>query len=666
MDFDCQRCGWCCENININVSYSDIIRWAKEKRFDILSEIEYIDHEDRKKRGFYIRKTVTSPKQACPYLTIEDGLSSCSIYETRPRSCVEFPEAHGKDEKEKIKCPARGDFEVDEKTLYDFKREQAFDFMLAEDRKEKLKDILSIAKNVHVGLHILKEFGDDPQETLKVTTKGTERTAWTEVGSLHLQEQDEPTHYIWTATKKAEHGDFDFANTAQGGTTLNSVTLYVYAKNASGSQNISCFVWNGTSFTEYIITPGTTYGWSNVSVPVLDTWTKVDGAQLYVKQPNNTARTDIDAAYLLCDYTAGEIAKGFSDSGSGADVFAKVITFQSPEFSDVGAGADTFDADWRALFVTDSIGGVDVFETLYREMGFADTISGDDVWTIPWKLIPKAFADSIGGTDVWTLTRPVYFTDVGSGTDVFTKAVTLQSKAFIDTISGSDVFATFYREMGFVDTIGGVDVFTVMLFKGFADSAGGVDVWTLTRPVYFSDSVTGTDVFTTPYRELPFADTISGADVFTTPYREMGFVDTVAGTDVMTIMKLLSVVDTILGSDVFTTPYRELKVSDTISGADVFTMPLAQMGFADTILGTEVFEKFDVGGIVSKFMVDTGQGFDVFAQVSILDFTDAIVGTDVFLVTKPEVIVKITAEDFDQILITDGELSQVKITWGDI
>lgn len=303
MTFECQRCGWCCRNININVSYSDVLRWTKEKRFDILGEISYIDHKDSKKRGFYITKTVTAPKSACPYLTTENGLSSCSIYSTRPRSCTEFPDAHAKDEKQKIECPARGDFELDEKTLFELKREQAFDFMLAEDRKEKLIRILAIAKDVHEGLGILKEFGDDPTETLKVTTLGMERTGWTGVGTLHLQEQDEPTHYIWTATKKAEHGDFDFANTAFSSTTLNSVTLYVYAKNILGTRMLEYYIWDGTSWTEYNLVPTAGFSWMNIAVPVLDTWTKVDGAKLYVKQPNQTDRTDIDAAYLLCDYS---------------------------------------------------------------------------------------------------------------------------------------------------------------------------------------------------------------------------------------------------------------------------------------------------------------------------------------------------------------------------
>lgn len=298
MEFECQRCGWCCENVNINIAYSDILRWVKQKRFDILGEISYIEHEDKKKRGFYFIKTVEAPKQACPFL--KDN--SCTIHDTIPRACDEFPTAHNKDEKQEIKCPAHDSFQINEKEVANLKKEQAFDFVIAEDRKDRLLHYLTLARTVQAGLEELKEFGDDPTETLKVTTMGTERAGWTEVGTLHLQEQDQPTHYVWTVTKKAEHGDWDFANTAYSAETLNSVTLYVYAYNDVGRE-LSFFIHDGTSWTEYAIILPTSYGWSNIATPVLDTWTKVDGAKLYVAQPNQADKSWIDAAYLLIDYT---------------------------------------------------------------------------------------------------------------------------------------------------------------------------------------------------------------------------------------------------------------------------------------------------------------------------------------------------------------------------
>ena len=298
MTFECQRCGWCCENVNINISYSDILRWVKEKRFDILGEISYIEHEDSKKRGFYIIKTVEAPKQSCPFL--KDSL--CTIHNTLPRACKEFPIAHNDDEKLKIECPARDGFQSDKDEVLKLKKEQAFDFQIAEDRKDTLLHYLTLVRTVQAGMAELKEFGDDPTETLKATTLGTERTAWTAVGTLHLQEQDQPTHYVWTATKKAEHGDWDFANTVYSAETFNSATLYIYSQNPN-LRDLSAFIWDGSIWTEYVMTHPATWGWHSLAVPVINSWTKVDGAQLYIKQPNQTDRSDVDAAYLLIDYT---------------------------------------------------------------------------------------------------------------------------------------------------------------------------------------------------------------------------------------------------------------------------------------------------------------------------------------------------------------------------
>ena len=50
--------------------------------------------------------------------------------------------------------------------------------------------------------------------SLYVNGLGTESSGWTEVGdSPYLNALDQPTHYIYSATKKAEHGDFTFTDT---------------------------------------------------------------------------------------------------------------------------------------------------------------------------------------------------------------------------------------------------------------------------------------------------------------------------------------------------------------------------------------------------------------------------------------------------------------------
>lgn len=147
MNFKCQRCGWCCKNVVINVSYSDIIRWWKEKRYDILKEISYLANYGKMGDGFYIAKTTFAPKQPCPFLRE----NSCTIHDTRPLSCKDFPKAHAKNEKQKIKCPARKNFELDRENLYLLKKKQVIDFKKAEENKEKLLKILIDSRKILVG-----------------------------------------------------------------------------------------------------------------------------------------------------------------------------------------------------------------------------------------------------------------------------------------------------------------------------------------------------------------------------------------------------------------------------------------------------------------------------------------------------------------------------------
>jgi Fe-S-cluster containining protein len=75
----------------ICISYSDIVRWQKEKRNDILREVSYAKGFPGG-NGFYFAKTVKGPvKQQCPFLEKQDGLFSCSIQMTKPIGCDDFP-----------------------------------------------------------------------------------------------------------------------------------------------------------------------------------------------------------------------------------------------------------------------------------------------------------------------------------------------------------------------------------------------------------------------------------------------------------------------------------------------------------------------------------------------------------------------------------------------
>lgn len=132
--FNCKRCGWCCENKVINIAASDLMRWKKEGRKDILKEISWIHNYPRDNTGgFYIAQTAFNPKQACPFLKYDDNLSSCFIYQTRPRCCRNFP--YGQ---EIVKeCPGSSEisFDLDPNISKNVKTEQYKDFKLAFDNR---------------------------------------------------------------------------------------------------------------------------------------------------------------------------------------------------------------------------------------------------------------------------------------------------------------------------------------------------------------------------------------------------------------------------------------------------------------------------------------------------------------------------------------------------
>lgn len=138
MMFQCQRCGWCCKNVVINVSYSDIVRWLHQERNDVLKEISFINNYPRKGTGgFYIAKTTFNPKRPCPFL--EDGETSiCKIYDTRPVACRDAPLGYTKF----YGCPAFNKTEIPEATRNKIKKRQYQDFRKAHNNWKQLLNIL--------------------------------------------------------------------------------------------------------------------------------------------------------------------------------------------------------------------------------------------------------------------------------------------------------------------------------------------------------------------------------------------------------------------------------------------------------------------------------------------------------------------------------------------
>lgn len=138
--FACRRCGWCCRNLTINVSYSDIIRWFNMGRNDILHEVSFIDNYPKNNTGgFYIAKTVFAPKQQCPFL--ENNV--CEIYETRPLSCKDFPLGH----KNEPSCEGSKGFCFSKTVEAQIKQKQSRDFRIAHNNRKLLLKILVVARS---------------------------------------------------------------------------------------------------------------------------------------------------------------------------------------------------------------------------------------------------------------------------------------------------------------------------------------------------------------------------------------------------------------------------------------------------------------------------------------------------------------------------------------
>jgi len=81
----------------------------------------------------------------------------------------------------------------------------------------------------------------------------------------------------------------------------------VYGQFGGVSQDPIFYLWDGTAWTASGIDLPSTWGWANVVVTsILDTWGKIDGAQMYVYSGNTVTRTDVDCAYLYVEYSVSD------------------------------------------------------------------------------------------------------------------------------------------------------------------------------------------------------------------------------------------------------------------------------------------------------------------------------------------------------------------------
>ena len=135
----CIGCGNCCRERTIDITFSDILRWNNEKRWDILREVYYIDNFPHKGQGgFYIEKSLKTKEdlnRQCPFLTDEN---KCLIHNTKPSGCKDAPLAYT----EFKECPV-------------FKKSN--DDVINATIKKQTQDIMAAKRNFNIVMGILVE-----------------------------------------------------------------------------------------------------------------------------------------------------------------------------------------------------------------------------------------------------------------------------------------------------------------------------------------------------------------------------------------------------------------------------------------------------------------------------------------------------------------------------
>jgi Fe-S-cluster containining protein len=132
--FGCKRCGNCCREMGIALTYTDITRWGREGRQDILTRVKYY----KNKNVFFLAKK----KSSCPFL-IDDGnrITSCSIYTTRPRVCKDLPSGNKKFDE----CKCWKESHIDIPKLKRVRKSQKKDFVKSFRQKDLLFNIVAKA-----------------------------------------------------------------------------------------------------------------------------------------------------------------------------------------------------------------------------------------------------------------------------------------------------------------------------------------------------------------------------------------------------------------------------------------------------------------------------------------------------------------------------------------
>ena len=132
------------------------------------------------------------------------------------------------------------------------------------------------------------------------------RTDWTRIGTNpHIDAMDYNTNYIHTSENNKIAGNFGFADSGKSTETINTVTIQLFAKQTAINNALETFVWNGSTWlplgTKIIPTSWTWVSWT--AAANLDTWSKIDGAEIYLQSQTATGIYEVDCARLQINYT---------------------------------------------------------------------------------------------------------------------------------------------------------------------------------------------------------------------------------------------------------------------------------------------------------------------------------------------------------------------------
>ncbi len=93
--FECLQCGHCCLDLSdafeTSVPDSDVLRWERENRYDILEwVVSFAELND-----IWINPKTGEPVDRCPWLRKlpKKDKYICRIHETKPEHCRNFPKS---------------------------------------------------------------------------------------------------------------------------------------------------------------------------------------------------------------------------------------------------------------------------------------------------------------------------------------------------------------------------------------------------------------------------------------------------------------------------------------------------------------------------------------------------------------------------------------------